>query len=658
MAVTYGFYNSLNKDRVYNAEQMSSIFNGIIRDGVFPSIGSSLMTIAGTGLGVIVKPGRAWFNATWTDNDAELPLAISAADIALTRIDAVILEVNSASSVRENSIKILKGTASANPSNPELTHTATLNQYALAYITVKPGATTITASDITINVGKTGCPYVTSVLQQTDITDLFNQWEDEFETWFADVQSQLSGDVAANLLNKINQKVDISDKATSDEVTAGTDDSKWVTPKGCSTLRKNIINHSFSVGDIKLSQAKLDANVWHECNGSYIDANSAPLNTLNGVASGASADVKFNKINSGSNTFACICTDERIVTINSSAAFIYNIETGVVREIAIDAELVISSRATPIRVINNLWMFAAVSAESSVGSTDYFCIYYSSNLGESWTKVAIDSANSSHNNDVYDIQWDEKNSRYLVHAMRRGAPVTYYGTLGQSSWSYTSNGFALWNTGRNTYIKFISEKNSNGYHALYAYTTTNINDDGSTISSNVKHLLDESTVSNDRYGEYTVQEVHIGYTTINSACFMITHKHNVSSSGTDTKKILMNHNWYKIADFTSYDDVQMPGISAKGSILLVKDGTCEMIVGYDGGTESSMTKIQIPGITNINDGVFGYAVNSWLEAANISNTMCARYITAPEGVNNKVVGIPSISAEGNAKYYIKIAEEE
>ena len=49
MAVTYGFYNSLNKDRVYNAEQMSSIFNGIITDGVFASIGGSLMPIAGTG---------------------------------------------------------------------------------------------------------------------------------------------------------------------------------------------------------------------------------------------------------------------------------------------------------------------------------------------------------------------------------------------------------------------------------------------------------------------------------------------------------------------------------------------------------------------------------------------------------------------------------
>lgn len=657
MAVTYGFYNSLNKDRVYNAEQMSSIFNGIIRNGVFPSIGSSLMTIAGTGLGVIVKPGRAWFNGTWTDNDAELPLTVSAADIALTRIDAVILEVNSASSVRENGIKILKGTASANPSNPELTHTATLHQYALAYITVKPGATAITASDITINVGKTGCPYVTSILQQTDITDLFNQWEDEFETWFADVQSQLSGDVAANLLNKINQKVDISDKATSDEVAAGTNDSKWVTPKGCSALRKNIVNHSFSVGDVKLSQAKLDADIWHECNGSYIDANSAPLNTLNGVASGASADIKYGNISSVSYVWACVCTDERIVTINGSTAFIYNIETGVVREIAIDAELVISSRMTQIRVINNLWMFAAVSAESSAGSTDYICIYYSSNFGESWTKVIIDSVNSSYKNDVCDIQWDEENSRYLVHAIRSDAPTTYYGTLNQGSWPRTSNGFALWNTGRNTYIKFISEKSSNGHHALYAYTTTSINDDGSAVSSNVKHLLDESTISSDRYGEYTVSHVAVGYTTINSACFIVTHEHNTSSSYTVTSKVLMNHDWYKIFNLTDYD-VRMPGVSTKGSILLAKDDTCEMIVGYDGGTESSMTKIQIPGITTIGKGAFGYATNSWLETPQIGNSTCARYITAPEGANNKVVEIPSISAEGNAKYYIKIAEEE
>lgn len=210
MAVTYGFYNSLNKDRMYNAEQMSSIFNGIITDGVFSTIGDALMTVAGTGMQVIVKTGRAWFNSTWTLNDAQLPLDVPASDVSLTRIDAVILEVNSAVATRANSIKVLKGTPSANPAKPVLSATETLHQYALAYITVAAGATSITAANIEINVGKTSCPFITSVLQQTDITDLFNQWDAEFTAWFENVQAQLSGNVAANLQRQIDLKVNVA----------------------------------------------------------------------------------------------------------------------------------------------------------------------------------------------------------------------------------------------------------------------------------------------------------------------------------------------------------------------------------------------------------------------------------------------------------------
>ena len=204
MAITYGFYNSLNKDRVYNAEQMSSIFNGIITDGVFSTIGDALMPIAGTGMQVIVKTGKCWFNDTWTLNDALLPLDIEAADVSLTRIDAIIVEINSSISTRANTIKMLKGTPSANPTKPALANSEHLQQYALGYVTVSAGATGITADKIEVNVGKSTCPFITSVLQQTDITDLFNQWNAEFTTWFENVQAQLSGDVAANLQRQID----------------------------------------------------------------------------------------------------------------------------------------------------------------------------------------------------------------------------------------------------------------------------------------------------------------------------------------------------------------------------------------------------------------------------------------------------------------------
>ena len=222
MAVTYGFYNSLNKDRVYNAEQMSSIFNGIITDGVFASIGGSLMPIAGTGMQVVVKTGKCWFNSTWTLNDALLPLDIPASDVSLTRIDAIIVEINSAVSTRANTIKVIKGTPSANPAKPTLANTETLHQYALGYVTVSASVTSITADKIEVNVGKTTCPFITSVLQQTDITALFNQWDAEFSAWFANVQAQLSGNVAANLQRQIDANKSTIEKHWNDTLLPAT----------------------------------------------------------------------------------------------------------------------------------------------------------------------------------------------------------------------------------------------------------------------------------------------------------------------------------------------------------------------------------------------------------------------------------------------------
>lgn len=203
MAVTYGFYDSLNHDRLYNAQQMSAIFDGIINDGVFMSVGNQFHTVAGTGMQVIVKSGRAWFDSTWTLNDAEYPLSIDAADVLLTRIDAVVLEVNSEVATRANTIKVVKGTPASTPAKPTLTNTATIHQHALAYVTVAKNTTAITNSMIEIVVGKTETPYVTAILQTTDITDLFKKWEDYFQTWFDTVRGTLDGDVALNLQNQI-----------------------------------------------------------------------------------------------------------------------------------------------------------------------------------------------------------------------------------------------------------------------------------------------------------------------------------------------------------------------------------------------------------------------------------------------------------------------
>lgn len=243
MSVTYGFYNSIKGDRKYNALEMSSIFDGIIVDGVYMSIGDALNVKSSGGMGITVGIGRAWFDHTWTLNDSLLPLTLANSDVLLNRIDAIVLEVNNSTEVRKNTFKILKGTPSSKPVKPTMTEGELLNQHPLAYISIPAGATSISQSNIENAVGTSECPYVTGVLKGMDIDNLVAQWgaqwaewlssntdawkafmsdntnewksfmaknknewsalingnTSEFETWFEHMKDQLSEDAAGNL---------------------------------------------------------------------------------------------------------------------------------------------------------------------------------------------------------------------------------------------------------------------------------------------------------------------------------------------------------------------------------------------------------------------------------------------------------------------------
>lgn len=210
MSVTYGFYNSINGDRKYNALEMSSIFDGIIVDGVYMSIGDALNVKSSGGMGITVGIGRAWFNHTWTLNDSIMPLTLESSDVLLNRIDAVVLEINNDSDVRKNTIKILKGTPASNPVKPSLIKSEMVNQYPLAYITIGKGVLSISQSNIENAIGTSACPYVTGVLKGMDIDNLIAQWgtqwaewlssnTDAFNTWFNEMKNQLSEDAAGNL---------------------------------------------------------------------------------------------------------------------------------------------------------------------------------------------------------------------------------------------------------------------------------------------------------------------------------------------------------------------------------------------------------------------------------------------------------------------------
>lgn len=189
MSVSSGFFNSLNGDRKYNAAQMSAIFDGLIIDGVFASIGTAFAVKAVGGLTVNVGVGKAWFDHTWTVNDSILPMTAPEAEVLLDRIDAVVLEVNGMESIRENTIKFVKGNPSSAPSRPILTNEGNVHQYPLCYIYRKYGTAVINQADITPMVGTESTPFVTGILQTISLDELLGKWQDELNR-FTDARSQ------------------------------------------------------------------------------------------------------------------------------------------------------------------------------------------------------------------------------------------------------------------------------------------------------------------------------------------------------------------------------------------------------------------------------------------------------------------------------------
>jgi hypothetical protein len=172
---------------------MSSIFDGIIRDGVLQHFGTAMMVKESEGMMVNVGIGRAWFNHTWTLNDALLPLTLPLSEVILNRIDAVVLEVDARESVRANSIKIVKGTPASSPKNPTLIKTNDRWQYPLAYIRVNAGVKAIRQANITNCVGTSACPFVTAPLEKMSIDALVAQWGDQWKAFYgaqtADMES-------------------------------------------------------------------------------------------------------------------------------------------------------------------------------------------------------------------------------------------------------------------------------------------------------------------------------------------------------------------------------------------------------------------------------------------------------------------------------------
>ena len=193
MAINSYFFNAVNDggtyDRIYNAEDVTSYLDKLVGNGVFPNPSTNLQVRASSDMNVIVGAGQGWINGHKMINTADMPLAETAADVLLNRIDAVIFYVDF--NDREMGIEIKTGELAQFPSAPSLQQDSTRYELCLAQISVPKQTTALSDALITDTRGNSSlCGYVQGLIQQVDTSTLFLQWQAAFDDWFSQVQSQ------------------------------------------------------------------------------------------------------------------------------------------------------------------------------------------------------------------------------------------------------------------------------------------------------------------------------------------------------------------------------------------------------------------------------------------------------------------------------------
>lgn len=200
MSWTSGFFNSIENDRLYNADQMSGIFEGLITPGVYASIGNKLAVQPNNNMTIQISTGRGWFGGRWVNNDTEHLMTLEESDETLNRYAAICIRTDLGIEIRKSEPYIKYSTFASTPTKPTMERTETVKEYCLAYVYIAAKTKTITAAMIEDTRSDTElCGWVTGLIEQIDGSTLFKQLEGIFKEWFDGLNNYLDENVETKL---------------------------------------------------------------------------------------------------------------------------------------------------------------------------------------------------------------------------------------------------------------------------------------------------------------------------------------------------------------------------------------------------------------------------------------------------------------------------
>ena len=237
--VTSGFFDSTESSRrIYTADEFSSIFDGLISDGVYENYPGGTRTVngksvkippfevtkvtSGNDLVISIGPGRAWFHHVWVLNTTST-VTLSPAHGTLPRIDCIYLRVNKGA--RSCNLDCKEGTPSSDPTGsfPSDDNNNDVYYYPIAFIKVPKAASSSSSLVVTSAIGNPDPPangktpivkaivdpsmtldeYIASYKAQ--VTAQLNAEFAEIDAWRKTISALLDGNAATNLGNAITK---------------------------------------------------------------------------------------------------------------------------------------------------------------------------------------------------------------------------------------------------------------------------------------------------------------------------------------------------------------------------------------------------------------------------------------------------------------------
>lgn len=204
MAQKSSFFNSVGGDRKYNASDYANYFKSFIGNGIYPVPSSNLFVGEDANMDLLISEGKAWINGYYYENTSPLSITIDISDGVLKRIDLIVLKLDHIN--REIVVSVKKGIPSAVPVAPTLERSADAYELGLASVSITNGAIEITQANITdLRFDNSFCGIVKGVVDQVDASSLFAQYDQIFNDWFQGLEDLFDENIAANMLNLINQ---------------------------------------------------------------------------------------------------------------------------------------------------------------------------------------------------------------------------------------------------------------------------------------------------------------------------------------------------------------------------------------------------------------------------------------------------------------------